>query len=168
MIKFDFIPKRDISPGLGQYVESMEADQDITTIVPKLSISSRWLSGPLTEAAKCSNYNLPRYGQLAWVEPTGPGGSHWCWQNHNYESMACCCCQYGTGGNLNDVDKVGLQLLTSKQTITSANFFAQDPSQPRNPRHWLESRLAAAFLDWWTKSIKWSIFSSCKPRARSR
>jgi alpha-galactosidase len=37
------------------------------------------------------------------------------------------------GGDMQQVDALGLKLTTSKQSIAAANFFAQYPMQPRNP-----------------------------------
>lgn len=37
------------------------------------------------------------------------------------------------GSDLTAIDDLGMQLLTSQQTIDAANFFAQYPMQPRNP-----------------------------------
>ena len=37
------------------------------------------------------------------------------------------------GSDLTTLDNLGIKLLTSKQSVTAANFFAQYPMQPRNP-----------------------------------
>lgn len=37
------------------------------------------------------------------------------------------------GGDLTQIDALGYKLITSKQSIAAANFFAQYPMQPRNP-----------------------------------